>query len=53
MRAVTGCNGKQFSGNGWQRSRAAAAGNKQGNKGNTQRKAVMQYTLDIGGSIAR
>ena len=56
MRAVTGCNGKQFSGNGWQRSRAAVAGNKQGNKvnkGNTQRKAVMQYTLDIGGSIAR
>ena len=53
MRAVTGCNGKEFSGNGWQRSRAAVAGNEQGNEGNTQRKAVMQYTLDIGGSIAR
>ncbi|EUC17933.1 UNVERIFIED_ORG: hypothetical protein BDU10_3413 [Burkholderia sp. CF145] len=53
MRAVTGCNGKEFSGNGWQRSRATVAGNTQGNKGNTQGKAVMQYTLDIGGSIAR
>lgn len=53
MRAVTGCNGKEFSGNGWQRSRATVAGNTQGNKGNTQRKVVMQYTLDIGGSIAR
>ena len=56
MRAVTGCNGKQFSGNGWQRSRAAVAGNQQGNEGNNgnmQRKAVKQYARDIGGSIAR
>ncbi|WP_227244035.1 hypothetical protein [Paraburkholderia caribensis] len=58
MRAVTGCNGNGFSGNGWQRSRAACGnqqynkGNK-GNKGNTQRKAVMQDTLGAGGSAAR
>ena len=52
MRAVTGCNGNGFSGNGWQRSRAAC-GNQQYNKGNTQRKAVMQDTLGAGGSAAR
>ncbi|ALL65537.1 hypothetical protein K788_0003766 [Paraburkholderia caribensis MBA4] len=52
MRAVTGCNGNGFSGNGWQRSRAAA-GNQQYNKGNMQGKAVMQDTLDAGGSAAR
>ena len=56
MRAVTGCNGNGFSGNGWQRSRAAVAGNEQGNEGNNGNmlgKAVKQYTRDIVGSIAR
>ncbi|CAG9218380.1 conserved hypothetical protein [Paraburkholderia caribensis] len=55
MRAVTGCNGNGFSGNGWQRSRAACGNQRynKGNKGNTQRKAVMQDTLGAGGSAAR
>ncbi|MBN3762886.1 hypothetical protein [Burkholderia sp. Ac-20365] len=46
MQAMTRRNGQQFKGNGWQRPRAAGAGNTQG-------KEVMQHMLDIAGSAAR